>query len=754
MMKDSGRPKSTRNKTLNKKYYSEDFVNPDCESFLDMDQSPDKSVQELSVAQEACDIHASSPTPDDGNTITDNMEDSITEMKGLIKNEQLNEATIAEDKDICMASQIVSDKSDNTLVASHVEVSQNKPDNSDDADKTDTDNMDSKSEGEGEVILSNQETNKLKEIERVSHSIDILTRNCQENHGQAIKVIIESQDKMMKSIHESRCSHDKQISSLQADLSTKSEKIAQLKLEITYLEKEVNKLKPFVSDCEIAHKKCHDLELEMQHLIDERNSQQAIHELRVQSLELELKHAQDSKELLCETNASLKDRLASLAMSENMTQTSHSEGIHAATSQDIPTLKEYKVKFTEGLNPILSAFNTLEPRFKWNNDDFRSAEAAFQCEKLSHAFCTLPKEEKVKIKQRIMEAECAKDAKRIGDTEIPWTKQWEEYQFQVMENIQREKMEQYQDFREKLCETKNGIITHPVRDPVWREKFPEILVKVRDDYLSKNEGEDPVERQHRIWSQSWSKVPKDHKYGLYGDSLFNEAELNTFPRGTCRVPCSTSEQLIHFAREAPVNYNAEVIFNSIGINDLQNGKSPEDTAQGVCEALAEVNRLCPHAKVCYSAMIAKKGSSLVGPVEVANSLIEEFCDGNYVIFMKHSTVMKSPNLFRDNDDVHLKDYRLYYGRIKKELPRRDRTPSPSPRGRGGATGSFHRGRGYGSEMNRGPRNRGRARARGRGRSQGGAGGPMPPHFVPGQGFNSYSNGYGVPYGDYYYHNNR
>ncbi len=751
-MKDSGRPKSTRNKTLNKKYYSEDFVNPDCESFcesfLDMDQLPDKSVQELSGAQDARDTHAGSPAPGDSKTETDNMEDSITEMKALLKNEQLSEATISEVNDTCMASQTVLDKLDSTHVDSRVEVSQNKPDNSDDTDKMDTDNTDNKSEGEGEVILSNQEANKLNEIERVTHSIDILTRNCQENHGQAIRVIIESGDKMMRSIQESRCSHDKQISSLQADVATKSEKIAQMKLEITYLEKEVNKLKPFVSDCEIAHKRCHDLELEMQHLIDERKSEQAIHELKVQSLELELKHAQDYKDLMCETNASLKDRLASLTMTENMTQTSHSQGIHAATSQDSATLKEYKVKYTEGLNPILSAFDTLDPRFKWNNEEFRSAEAVFQCEKLSHAFCTLPKEEKVKIKQRIMEAECAKDAKRIGDTEIPWTKQWEEYQFQVMENIQKEKMEQYQSFREKLCETKDGIITHPVGDPVWREKFPEILVKVRDDYLSKNEGEDPIERQRRIWRHSFIKIPKDHKYGLYGDSLFNEADLTTFPRGTCRVPCSTCEQLVYYAREAPVNNNAEVVLNSIGINDLRDGKSPEEVADGVCEALTEINRLCPNAKVCYSAMIAKKGSSLVGPVEVANSKIEEFCDSNYIIFMKHSTVMKSPNLFRDNDDVHLKDYRLYYGRIKKELPRRDRTPSPSPRGRVGAPGNFYRGRGYGLDMNQGPQ-RSRGRARGRGRYQGGAGGPpMPPHFVPGRGrgYNSYP--------DSYYHNPR
>ena len=91
--------------------------------------------------------------------------------------------------------------------------------------------------------------------------------------------------------------------------------------------------------------------------------------------------------------------------------------------------------------------------------------------------------------------------------------------------------------------------------------------------------------------------------------------MNTFPKGTARIQCPTCDNVLEYVSKSPINTEAEVSFLSIGINDIQDGKSPEETAEKVCDELKALDKLCPSAKICYSAMIAKKGTHLVGPVE-------------------------------------------------------------------------------------------------------------------------------------------
>ncbi len=312
---------------------------------------------------------------------------------------------------------------------------------------------------------------------------------------------------------------------MKSELSGKNEKITLLKFEIQSLEKEVARLKVTARTFEGEQRKCNDLELKLQSLIIEKNTLEESYGLRLQALEQQLQHAQEAKVLMSEANALLKERLANLQTEggnsgiiplQGEVQNPEAPEVMTA-SQDREPPKEYKIKYTEGLNPILSAFDELDPKFEWKGDEYKSAEAAFQCEKLAHPFCTLSKAEKIRIKQAIIDAEHAREAKHIGDTQVPSTPQWERDQFKVMENIQREKFDQYEVFKDKLMETKDGIITHPVRDAVWREKFPEILVKIRDESLGIENREGNSSGMNIApcpWRKSWESVPKDHKYHM------------------------------------------------------------------------------------------------------------------------------------------------------------------------------------------------------------------------------------------------
>ncbi len=590
----------------------------------------------------------------------------------------------------------------------------------------------------GDSDLLRLEKEKLKEMERSTHTINVLSVKCCEYHESNVKAVVDSKEEIIREIKSLKGEYDKQFKSLQTELSKTKEKLSHKSLENEYLEKELGRLKSVAMDLNIEQGRCHELELNLQGVRNEMASARASFELKVQALEQQINFESEAKSMLALLNKQLKEQVDRLTVgnrlpggsspsSDQVPGSNNDTGTQSSGAGNSTSPRVFEIKYTEDKNPVLSAFNQLDPPLEWDGDKYLFAETAFHCEKLKHPFCPLPKAEKIRIKNLLMEQTSAKDVKSIADSEIPNTPEWEQAQFKVLENIMFEVMDQYQMFRDKLYETMGGIITHPVGG-VWRKKYPEILMKVRDEYTPSSVSVPSVGAVGI--RKKWQHVSSDHKIGLYGDSLLNDAEMDTFPRNTSRVNCSTAAELCEYTQDSPINDKAEVILSSVGINDIRDGKSVDEVVEGVSNALTLLGQRRPNAKICYSSMIIKKGSQFAKSVSECNELIEKFCENNLIVFMKHFKLMMSPNEFRD--DFHLANASKYFGRLKKELPKRDRSRSPAPnrnagsgqrgmgyqRGTSQGGGRGQRGRGRGSAVPALANQRGRGSVRGSVRGQG------------------------------------
>ena len=73
----------------------------------------------------------------------------------------------------------------------------------------------------------------------------------------------------------------------------------------------------------------------------------------------------------------------------------------------------------------------------------------------------------------------------FGEKELNFfgvTEEWNRAGVKLMENLIRESFEQNPEAKQKLIDTGNAILTHKQAQSPWRERFPEILMKVRSEF--------------------------------------------------------------------------------------------------------------------------------------------------------------------------------------------------------------------------------------------------------------------------------
>ena len=509
------------------------------------------------------------------------------------------------------------------------------------------------------------------DMEFLAHVIDVNSKAQSENHEVAMTAIMDS-----RTILSSRLDNlASQISSedRKSKLDNLKDNIRDLEAKNKELQAKLASTKGMPIELQKAKESLHNKDLTINSLGKELENARKVWDLERQLLQKEVENAVSQRDILEELVNQLKDRIKELNSIGEKDGTQYARDNQEETKQR----PEYPVKFTAGLNPILSAFCPLDPPLIWKKEPFKSAEAAFQVEKVSHAFCELTDDEKEAIKTEIMEQENAVDAKRIGDTKIPNTPEWERDEAKVMENIQKAKRDQFPQFRDELDKTVDGVITHPVKDAKWSKLFPQILERVRDGTCGT-----PFSPQDE--KQSWKRVWGNHRTGLVGDSLIDRIDPSTFGKDTGKVSCYTCETFLEFAHECQENRRAEVVISAVGINNFKFCSDPVKVADKVIEGLDLLRDKCPNAKICYSQMILRSTSKLADFVKAANELIEAHCKDKYYVYIKHDKLWQSPNMFTnelrsgDIDEFHPTGMGLYIANLKRVLPPRSRSPSPAP----------------------------------------------------------------------------
>ncbi len=514
-------------------------------------------------------------------------------------------------------------------------------------------------------------------LESLAHVVDVASKTQVENHELALKAIIESKDILASKIDNLASQLEVKVQKSgtpqKSRIDSLKENIRDLQMENKVLQAELLPLRGLPSQLDQANQVINRKSIEIAQLVKDLENSRNLWEVEKQLLKNESDNAISQRDTLEELVEQLKERIKDLsAIGTNEYGNDQDDEIPAQQSKP-----EYPVKFTEGLNPVLSAFYHLDPPLKYKNEEFKSAEAAFHVERAFHPYSMLSDEQKEEIKSEIMAQDSAVDVKRIADRNIPYTKEWERDQGRVMENIQKKKYDQFPEFRKELDKTRDGVITHPVGDEVWRKLFPNILEKVRDGTPAESASKS-ADVQQRPWERVWGK----HRTCIIGDSITDRIDPSEFGKDTCKVSCYTCEEFLKFAQECQENRKAETVMVTVGINNTKGGAVPQEVYFPVCDGLDLLRKKCPNAKICYNQLVVKSTSETIHRVRAVNQHIIDYCRGNDYVFIKHDRLMQSPSNFStvlksgQIDEYHPTKMGLYIASMKRELPPRSRSPSP------------------------------------------------------------------------------
>lgn len=167
---------------------------------------------------------------------------------------------------------------------------------------------------------------------------------------------------------------------------------------------------------------------------------------------------------------------------------------------------------------------------------------------------------------------------------------------------------------------------------------------------------------------------------LIGDSTLSHIDLSRFHPDTGYTTCTNAEDFYHLAEEIPSNDHTQIIFISVGINNIKTGATV-DTTDMITRGLTQLKNKFTKSKLCFSAMVARPSFLNIKNMMQTNKIIKEFCNENLMNFISHDKLLRSPNEF--HDDLHPKNgsgIMLYAIDLKRELPfdnSRSRSPSRS-----------------------------------------------------------------------------
>ncbi len=165
-----------------------------------------------------------------------------------------------------------------------------------------------------------------------------------------------------------------------------------------------------------------------------------------------------------------------------------------------PVKKETPVHYGKKLNPVLSNF--YEKLFTFKGKTFKTAEGAYQAFKSGKyvdGFNDLT----------------GIQAKRKGASIRVNTKS----NIQLMHDILKAKYEQVPEFKEAL--DKSGVITHPVQDKFWKDKFPELLNELKQSVqpvtiTTQSAYEAFMERNKQAIEDTYKQFTEDIKKNVNG----------------------------------------------------------------------------------------------------------------------------------------------------------------------------------------------------------------------------------------------
>ncbi len=311
-----------------------------------------------------------------------------------------------------------------------------------------------------------------------------------------------------------------------------------------------------------------------------------------------------------------------------------------------PSQREIPIKFTDNLNPVLSAFYVMDPPLQYKGDPYRTAEAAYHVDKVMHYDCPLDNNERIEIKKLIMAAESGKEAKEIAEDKIPYNPSWKDAKFPSMACIQREKKRQCAEFNDGLKETEGCRMTHPVGDSDWRLEFPRILEAVRDNvpYVKQEKSVGPRK------DKSNPTLGSSAETLLIVDSVGHPIKPEKFAsQPVHKIHCSGPKALAkHIAEMPAITPNIETTYVHTGINPIRDGTPGDVVAADICKSLDLLQRKVPNSKLVYSQMIAKPTAKEFGEMTKANELISAHCKAKCMVYLPHKDLCKAPNLFRDD----------------------------------------------------------------------------------------------------------
>ncbi len=383
-------------------------------------------------------------------------------------------------------------------------------------------------------------------------------------------------------------------------------------------------------------------------------------------------------------------------------------------------IQEVPVKFSEGKNPGLSAFD--ETPIEYEGQTYNTAEAALHTQKLKHIMCSLSDDEKKEIETELVNCKTGREAKEIGN-KIPYNRHWVTESIVHMFKIIKCKYEQSPQFALELESTKGKRITHPVEDNMWRKAYPGILEFIRDDKsltdFIQEFGELANGNAHKTGGASsrprdnnaviigehgkkeinWNLVINS-KVVMFVDSTLNEVNSKGVHPSCIKIPCPTAAQLEILCKEFPQTSEVKAIISCLGINDLKDGKD-DDCIRSIQSSLLHLQQVAPKANMMFSALLTRSGHPLCQMVTSVNNEMRRFCDANCMSYVKHADIVNNPELIPDG--IHPSDpdgVRQLAADLRFSLPRHlsRRFPrSHSQPRRGGGSGGTKRGpRGRGS----------------------------------------------------------
>ncbi len=251
----------------------------------------------------------------------------------------------------------------------------------------------------------------LETITKMGKSVKEIKDSCLSEISSASVVYKSENDKLLRRMEEA---HNKQTELLQQQVTELQTRIAQSESQFTNCREKMEGLQ---SSFEKARA---ELDNNRSRLVEANNKLIKAHE----NLQ------QVSDDLLTERSAVYDLRLQLSGKSleiDSLTRSMEQLRVQGNTSARPKTLQDRSnnkvpVKFTEGLNPSLSAYH--ESPVKYGGHKFHSAEACIHYQRLHHPRCDLPEDEKERLGGLLLDAKTGKEAKEISK-EIPYNESWE-----------------------------------------------------------------------------------------------------------------------------------------------------------------------------------------------------------------------------------------------------------------------------------------------------------------------------------------